>query len=262
MEGLADKVAIVVGGSSGIGEASARALGAAGAALILAGRDINRGEAVADQLTATGVRCRFVPADVRAVEAIGSVVQTAVEMFGHVDILVNSAGHTRPVSFFDICEMDWEELLGVNARAVLFAMQAAAAQMRATGGGRIINIASVGGLGYGRSSNVAYAAAKGAVIAMTKVAAFQLARYGITVNAICPGYTDTPMYAAMLDEIAAVSSRDREALLREVVGRIPLRKVNRAADVAAAVVFLASAGGDQITGHTLVVDGGLMVGGL
>jgi NAD(P)-dependent dehydrogenase (short-subunit alcohol dehydrogenase family) len=171
------------------------------------------------------------------------MVRRVVEAYGQIDILVNNAGVTRRADIMDLTEADWDRIHRVNAKGVFFCLQRVAREMIPRRSGRIINIASIAGKGYAGASNVAYAASKGAVIGMTKLAALQLGKHNINVNAVCPGVTCT----ALSDANLAVSAQQEGVTLEEMERRraeaIPLRRANDPEDIAAMVVFLAGAGG-------------------
>jgi NAD(P)-dependent dehydrogenase (short-subunit alcohol dehydrogenase family) len=171
---------------------------------------------------------------------------------------VNNAGVTKSLGFFDVTEDDWDRINSVNNRGLFFLMQAAARSMRDAGtGGRIINIASIAGKGYRGTSNVAYAGTKGSVIAMTRISAQQLARFGINVNAICPGVTRTALFDQVIDELVERLGGTRDEAEARAVRSIPLRRANDPEDIAALAVYLASEAARNVTGQSWNVDGGL-----
>jgi len=178
--------------------------------------------------------------------------------FGRLDIIVNNAGVTRYAYVMDLTEADWDRIHRVNAKGVFFCMQRAAKEMIPRGGGRIINIASIAGRGHAGSSNVAYAASKGAVMAMTMLAAHQLGPHNINVNAICPGMTMTELGERNAVGRAAARGITVVELQAEQVAGIPIRRANTPEDIAAMAVFLASPGARNITGQAYNVDGGLV----
>ncbi len=255
---LKDKVALVTGAGQGIGRACAVALAEAGAHVIVA--DIN-GQTVEE--TAAAVmsfqrRSLALQADVGDVQEIDRIVGRAIAEFGRIDISVNNAGVTRRADIMDLTEHDWDRIHRVNAKGVFFCLQRVAREMIAAGGGRIINIASIAGKGYIGTSNAAYAASKGAVIALTKTAAQQLGKHDITVNSICPGVTRTALSQDNLRTRAqqqGVTMEEMERIRAEV---IPLRRANDPEDIAAMAVFLASPGARNITGQSYNVDGGII----
>lgn len=245
---LEHKVAIVTGAGRGIGRAIAERFAAEGARVVIAEIDPDTGAEAARSL---GNRATFIETDLADISAIDALVARTVADHGGLDILVNNAGVTRKLDFFEVTPEDWDWMHGVNARGVFFCMQRAAREMARSGHGKIVNIASIAGKGYPGTSNIAYAASKGAVIAMTRVGASQLARHNINVNAICPGVTRTPL----AEKVLAANGGE---MLRQVEQTIPLRRANRPEDMANMAAFLASAEADNITGQSFNVDGGLM----
>ncbi len=257
---LQGKVALVTGAGRGIGKASAVALAESGADVVIADIDAGAAEAAAGAVAALGRRSLAVPADLGDLAQIDAMVETVVATLGGIDILVNNAALTQHGRFLEVTEATWDRIHRVNAKGAFFCAQRVARQMAAQGrGGRIINIASIAGKGYAQTSNPAYAASKGAVIAMTYITAHQLAEYDITVNAICPGVVLTPLLDGMLAERAAQTGSSVEELKRRMCGPIPIGRANQPEDIAAMVVFLAGPGARNITGQTINVDGGLIM---
>ena len=257
------QTALVTGAGSGIGRAIAVALAAEGFEVVSSDIDLDAAAAVAKQVEHHGVAGLALQADVGDVGEINRMVASVVGHFGKLDVIVNNAGVTRAADIMDLTEDDWDRIHRVNAKGVFFCLQAAARQMITQAdaghpGGRIINMASIAGRGFTGTSNAAYAASKGAVISLTKTAAQQLGRYDITVNAICPGITRTPI----VDEIISTRAKDRglsEAeVMRDFAKDVPLERVNEPEDIAAMAVFLASPGARNITGQCYNVDGGLI----
>jgi len=254
---LDSQVALVTGAGRGIGAAVALAMAAAGARVVCA--DINS-EAAHATAEKAGSDSLALTADVGDVAAIEAMLDAASERFGKLDIIVNNAGVTRKADIMDLTEADWDRIHRVNAKGVFFCLQGAARRMiSGNGGGRIINMASIAGRGYQGTSNAAYAASKGAVIALTKTAAQQLARHDITVNAICPGVTRTDL----LEQVFTVMQKSQDISREEAEARaarpIPLQRINEPKDIAAMAVFLASPGARNITGQAYNVDGGLIM---
>jgi NAD(P)-dependent dehydrogenase (short-subunit alcohol dehydrogenase family) len=255
---LTNQVALVTGAGQGIGKAAALALAAAGAHVVTADIAAAKAEATADAIMSGQRRALAVQADVGDLADIDRMVRQALAAFGQIDILVNNAGVTRRADIMDITEADWDRIHRVNAKGVFFCLQRVAREMIPRRSGRIINIASIAGKGYAGASNAAYAASKGAVISLTKTAAQQLGRHNINVNSVCPGVTRTALSDANLQERAQQEGVSIEQMEQRRAEVIPLKRVNDPEDIAAMVVFLASAGARNITGQSFNVDGGLI----
>lgn len=239
---LDGKIALVTGASRGIGAGIAAALRDAGATVIGTSRDMESARTVAARLGS--VPCAMEVTDMASIRA---GVDAVAAHYGRLDVLVNNAGVNIPQSLFDVTETAWDTVLDTNLKSSFFAAQAAARQMVAGGtGGTIINVASQAGI-VGIEDRSAYCASKGGQILLTKVLALELAPHGITANAVAPTFIATELTRGTLDDPA---KRER------VLSRIPLRRMGEVADVAAAVVYLASPAAAMVTGHTLRVDGG------
>ena len=254
---LEGRVALVTGAGRGLGRAIALALAADGADMAVA--DINAAdmESTSIAVRELGRRSVQVQADVGELSDVDRIVRETVDGLGRVDILVNNAGVTRYSYIMDVSEGDWDRIHRVNAKGAFFCMQRVAREMIDRGeGGRIINIASIAGKGYSGTSSAAYAASKGAVIAMTAIAAHQLGRHDINVNAICPGSTNTPMRDEIMADRAASLGVPMSQVKSQRDGTIPLGRHNEPEDVAAMAVFLAGPGGRNITGQAFNIDGG------
>jgi NAD(P)-dependent dehydrogenase (short-subunit alcohol dehydrogenase family) len=259
---LNGKVALVTGAGQGNGRAIALALAEAGADLAVVDLDGAAAERVAAQVVALGRRALAIRADVSVVAEIEAMVARAVAWAPtgqeRLDILVNNAGLIRPNPFGQVSEEDWDRTMAVNARGLFFCMQAAARVMVAQRAGTIINIASVAGRGT-QSLSPPYAASKASAIILAQQAARALAPHNVTVNAVCPGLIDTA-FNARLDEEVGVG---RQGLapgdyLRQATARVPLGRIGTPADVANAVVFLASPRAAYVTGQQITVDGGIL----
>jgi len=256
---LKDKVVLVTGAGAGIGEAIATAMAEAGAQVLSADIDGDAAQRTADAAAEYQTKTMALQADVGNVEEIDRMISRTVDEFGRLDIIVNNAGVTRRAYIMDLTEEDWDRIHRVNAKGVFFCLQRAARTMIAQGEGRIINIASIAGRGYAGTSNAAYAASKGAVIALTKTAAQQLGQHNINVNAICPGITRTPLSDRNLAVRAEEQGVSLEVALENHLKPIPIGRANQAEDIAAMAVFLASPGARNITGQAYNVDGGLVL---
>ncbi|HYZ39140.1 MAG TPA: SDR family oxidoreductase [Stellaceae bacterium] len=260
---LQDKVVLVTGAGAGIGRAIALATAEAGAIVAAADIDLAAAQRTAAEAAGNSRRAIAIAANCGNVASIDAMVAHAVAELGRLDVIVNNAGVTRYAPIMELTEVDWDWIHRVNAKGVFFCLQRAAREMirqnQADGsGGRIINIASIAGRGYPGTSNAAYAASKGAVIAMTKTAAQQLGRYNINVNAICPGVTRTELGARNAATRAAERSITVAEIQAEAEARIPIGRANQPEDIAAMAVFLASPGARNITGQAYNVDGGLV----
>ncbi len=255
MSGLLEgKVALVTGAASGIGRATALTLARDGAAIVVADLDASGGAATVDVITAAGGRAIFVQADVTrdAERMIGAAVQE----FGRLDILVNNAGIFYTADFLDVTFDAWVRAVDVMYFGTFRCSQAAARQMVGQGnGGRIVNISSVNGfLGMPQSSH--YNSAKGAIDQLTRCLAVELAPHGILVNGVAPGFVETPM--AIVNGVNEHETPEfQEFYVRR--RRIPLARPAAPEEIAEAVAFLVSPRCTYITGHTLVVDGGLSI---
>ena len=256
---LDGRIAIVTGAGNGIGRATAIALARAGANVAAIDIDPGAATATADAITALGRRSLALETDVGDLGAIDKMVAHVVDAFGAIDILVNNAGVTRRAYIMDLTEADWDRIMRVNGKGVFFCLQRVAREMIPRRRGVIVNIASIAGKGYAGTSNAIYAASKGAVISLTRIAALQLARYNINVNAICPGVTIT----ALSQDTLATRARDEGVSVQEMERRrnavIPLGRANDPEDIAALAVFLASPGARNITGQSFNVDGGVIL---
>lgn len=259
MERLADKIAIVTGAGRGMGRAIALRLAEEGAHIVAADIDAQTAHDTAASVEALGRRSLPLEADLGATASIEALVVRALETFGRIDILVNNAGVTKALDIFEVTPDDWDWMHRVNARGVFFCMQTVAREMVKQESGKIINIASVAGKGYRYTSNIAYAASKGAVMIMTQVAGQQLARHNTNVNAICPGATQTEMFQSILRDRSAQRGVDMEALASQGTASIPLQRDNTPENIAAMAAFLASDDARNITGQAINLDGGMTV---
>jgi 2-deoxy-D-gluconate 3-dehydrogenase len=243
---LTGKTVLVTGAGRGLGRAMAVALAAAGAKLTLVARREADLAETARAVEAAGSEALVLPGDVALPETAARCVERSCEAFGRLDVLVNNAGIGEGGPTLEYTLEQWERLMKVNLTAPFLFSQAAARQMVAQGGGKIVNIASMFGLA-GEPRLVAYCASKGGLIQMTRAMAAEWARYNIQVNAIAPGYFETDMAASGIED-----PKSSEAMLR----KIPARRFGRPEELGPLAVYLASAGSDYMTGETIVIDGG------
>jgi 3-oxoacyl-[acyl-carrier protein] reductase len=242
---LASKVAIVTGGSRGIGAASAALLARRGAAVVVSGRDQERLKTAVKALEADGHRALGIVADVARREDAERLVEAAREQFGRLDILVNNAGMTRDALLVRMKDDDWDRVMDTNLKGAFLMTRAAGRVMMRQRSGRVINISSTAGV-MGNAGQANYSAAKAGLIGLTKATARELAHWNILVNAVAPGLIETDM-------TAAVPAAAREALLAQV----PLGRIGGVQEVAEMVGFLAGDGASYITGQVFHVNGGL-----
>ena len=255
---LKDKIAIVTGIGTGMGKAIALRYAKEGAHVVGAEIDEASGGQTAAEVSAHDRRGLFVKTDMGQVDDIKAMVAKAMETFGQIDILVNNAGVTRSLGFFDVTEEDWDWIHSVNAKGVFFCMQEVAREMAKRNEGRIVNIASIAGKGFRGTSNISYAGSKGAVIAMTRIGASQLAKHNINVNAICPGATRTSLYDRVMEQLTEREDISEAEAVARMDASIPLKRSNTPDDIANMAAFLASDEARNITGQSFNVDGGLM----
>jgi 2-deoxy-D-gluconate 3-dehydrogenase len=240
--------AAVTGSGSGIGEAIAEALAEAGADVALSEvpQRMHALDSVCRRIEAQGRTAVPLPLRLPEMDSIDAFVAGAVEGLGGIDILVNNAGVNIPADALELTEADWDLVQDVNLKGLFFLSQRVARRMKAEGGGRIINVASINGV-VGYYKRAAYCSSKAGVVNLTRVLALEWAQYGINVNAIGPTFILTPLTQSTFDD---------PEQRRDLLSRIPLGRVGQPEDVVGAVVFLASPAAALVTGHTLMVDGG------
>lgn len=249
---LTGKVAVVVGGTSGIGRAIAHGFAQAGADVIPTSRRTEQVEAAAREIEQFGRRSIRLTSDVSDRQSLDRVLSAAVEAFGKVDILVNSAGRTKRAPTVDFPEDDWNDILDTNLTGTLRACQVFGRHMLERGSGSIINIASLSTF-VALHEVAAYSASKAAVASLTKSLAIEWSSRGVRVNAIAPGVFRTALNQKLLDE----TERGREFLLRT-----PMRRFGNVEELAGAAIFLASDAASFVNGEILAVDGGFLASGV
>ncbi len=242
------KVVLVTGGSSGIGRTAALAFAAEGARVVIADIDAAGGEEAVRAIRDRGGEAIFVKTDVRVAEEVRAVVEKTVEAFGRLDVALNSAGINEQAFSMARCPEDsWQRLIDTNLTGVFLSMKYEIPKMRQSGGGNIVNVASVQGL-VGDGSHPAYTGSKHGVVGITRTAAVVYARAGVRINAICPGPTLTPLIHRLIDGHPEIEQM--------LISNVPMGRMARPEEIARAVLFLSSDDASYITGHTLSVDGG------
>jgi NAD(P)-dependent dehydrogenase (short-subunit alcohol dehydrogenase family) len=252
-EGLQGKHALVTGGARGIGMAISRALLENGARVTMVGRDRRQLAEATEALKHAG-DVGYAVGDVSDRVSINEALKVA-STHGRVEVLINNAGQAKSAPFLKTDESLWRALMSVNLEGTLHCMQALLPGMLEAGWGRIVNVASVAGL-KGYRYVAAYCASKHAVIGLTRAVALEFAGKGITVNAVCPGYTDTEMTRQTVANIAAKTGRTAEAALSELTASNPQKRLVAPEEVANAVAWLCLPGSDAVTGQAIAVAGG------
>ncbi|HEY0738462.1 MAG TPA: SDR family oxidoreductase [Herpetosiphonaceae bacterium] len=243
---LTDQVALVTGASRGIGFGVAKALAHAGATVAVAARATEELDSLVEEIQREGGTAAAFPLDVRDTAQIRAAIESVQATFGRLDILVNNAGLGANHPALDVTEADWDEMMAVNLKGLFFCCQAAGRIMLQQGSGRIINMSSQASV-VGIRDHAVYCASKGGVNQLTRVLALEWSAQGVTVNAVAPTFIYTPGTAERLDT---------PSYRQGVVERLPIGRVGTIADVAAAVIYLASPAGAMVTGSILMVDGG------
>lgn len=247
MFSLEGKVAIVTGASRWTGKVVALEMARAGADLLICARKAERLEAAAEEVRGLGRRCFAVPTNVENAEQVSAMVCRAKEAFGRIDILVNSAGTSMPVSTLELAEDRFDAMVRLNLKAHFLCSRAVAPVMIEQGGGCIVDVASTEGL-RASPTNCAYGAAKAGLMNLVKTLAVEWGRYRIRVNAVAPGFIATPIHPGYMEGYPH---------LKAIYERVPLGRGVTMEEVAAAVIYLASDAAGGTTGVTLPVDGGL-----
>jgi NAD(P)-dependent dehydrogenase (short-subunit alcohol dehydrogenase family) len=244
-------VALVTGGARGLGRATCEAFVAQGHRVAVADLDAARAEATAEELQALGGEALAIEADVTSTPSVDAMVARAMDRFGRLDALVNNAGISAPAPSVSVSDEAWDRMMSVHLDGSFRCARAAHPALVASGGGAIVNIASVGAH-VGLRGRLAYSVAKAALEAMARVLAVEWAADGIRVNAVAPGYAATELYQRAVD--AGFVATDR------LMARIPMGRLADPAEVASVVVFLSTPASSYVTGQTVIADGGLVVG--
>ncbi len=245
---LENKIALVTGAGSGIGRASTLRLAAEGAMIAVSDVNVPHGEETVRQIQAMGGHAFFMKCDVARADEVEAFVEATVRRFGGLDVAVNNAGVGGALMNTEtLDEATWDFVMNVNLKGVWLCMKYEIPQMVKRGGGAIVNIASIAGL-LGFRGNAVYSASKHGVIGLTKSTALEVARQGIRVNAICPGFTETAMVTTMIDEVPRMKDG--------VMNSSPMRRLGRVEEIADAVLYMASDMSSFVNGHALAIDGG------
>jgi NAD(P)-dependent dehydrogenase (short-subunit alcohol dehydrogenase family) len=254
---LEGKVALVTGGSRGIGRATALGFAKAGAAVAISSRKQPDLDVVADEIRQIGGKALPVAAHGARMENLGKLIDTVVAEFGKLDILVNNAGTTpATASVLDTEERLWDTIINLNLKGLYFLSQAAAKVMKDGGGGAIINVASTDGFRPARDRSV-YAISKAAVMMVTKAFAGELAKYNIRVNCIAPGAVETQMFHNIF---AHLPEDQHKSIIDNMGNRVPLGHLGQPDEMVGAMIYFASDAASYLTGQTLLIDGGGSVG--
>lgn len=255
MQNLQGKVALVTGGSSGIGRAAALAFAKSGAKVVVANRRVGAGEETVSMIRQSGGDATFVKTDVSRASEVEELVKAAVQTYGRLDCALNNAGTDEGFGprLADISEQDFDYQIGVNLKGVWLCMKYELLQMVKQSGGVIVNMSSLNGI-RGSANASLYSTAKHGVIGLTKSAALEYAPQNIRVNAICAGAFDTPMLNRVFERAAPGNAKQVEAGFSSM---IPLRRIGKPEEMAQTVLWLCSDASSYVTGSSLVIDGGL-----
>ena len=253
MKEIEGKVALVTGGSSGIGRSTALAFAREGARVVVADIVVESGEETAQMINDSGGQAVFIKADVIREEEVKALIDRSVEAFGHLDYAFNNAGINgedgKVNSITTLTEENWNQVINTNLKGVWLCMKYEIPQMLKQGGGAIVNTSSIAGL-VGVRGNPAYGASKHGVVSLTKNAALEYAQKGVRVNAVCPASIDTPMVRQLIEHIPKME--------KVLTNMQPMGRLGQPEEVAEAVVWLCSDAASFVIGHTLTLDGGMV----
>lgn len=252
---LDGKTAVVTGGGQGIGAAVVHALADAGASVVVSGRTLSKLEQIAEELRQEGRNVWAAACDVSDPAAIARLAAVAKEKLGPVDILVNNAGvaHSAPIARTSL--EDWEKMFRINATGAFLCLQAFLPDMLEKKWGRIVNVASMAGL-TGAPYIIAYTASKHALVGLTRAAAAEVGKHGVTVNAVCPGYVETPMTEATIENIVRKTGKSADEARQAILSTMPAGRMILPEEVATAVLALVTDESGTRNGEAVVIDGG------
>jgi NAD(P)-dependent dehydrogenase (short-subunit alcohol dehydrogenase family) len=257
---LEGKVALITGGNSGIGLATARAFAREGSKVVIAARGVERGEKAAHEISSNSGQAVFIKADMAKSEEIEALVSKTIEIYGRLDCAFNNAATEGDVlaPTADFSEEQFDHMIAVNLKGVWLCMKHQIRQMLTQEpiGGVIVNTSSVNGLG-GVAHGALYAASKAGVLALTKSAAQEYARQGIRINSLVAGGFRTPMFERVFERASGGDLQAAEAVEKQVEQMVPLKRIGRPEEAAEAVIWLCSDAASYVTGHSIIVDGGL-----
>jgi len=252
MSDFTNKIVLVTGGASGIGRATALAFAQKGAKVVVSDFIESGGEETVGMIRNLQGEAMFVRADVSNINDVANLMKQTMDTYQTLDIAINNAGYPGVRARTpDYPEVEWQRVMDVNVTGVWYCMKVELSQMMQQGSGVIVNLASIAGL-VGFPQHSAYAASKHAVVGLTKTAALEYIRKGIRINAVCPGFTDTPMVQRVMEEEPAYGQR--------LIDHIPARRLGTPEEVAAAILYLCDDQAGFVTGHCLVLDGGATAG--